>query len=161
MAAGESSTIKITLFTLTAREPITYFAQVLTASPRDTDSEAGNDTDSTVDEDDEAAVTIFPTGYNANGDELANTGTWYELHNYPNPFIEATTIRFSLPQTMDATLELFSTDGRMVYQQTGNFVAGINEIELTVPSNWHSGLYICRLSTAETTITKSMILNKL
>lgn len=161
LAVGASSTIKITLFTFTAGEPITYFAQVFTASPRDIDSEAGSDADNIVDEDDEAAITIFPSGYNANGDDLAKTGPQYELQNYPNPFTETTTIRFLLPQTMDATLEVFSTDGRMVFQQTGNFVAGINEIELTAPSNWHSGLYICRLSTAETTITKSMILNKL
>ncbi len=55
---GEFATLdlEVTVGTLTA--PVTYFAQIETASPSDTDSTVGNDTDQTDNEDDETAITI-------------------------------------------------------------------------------------------------------
>lgn len=55
---GEFATLDLEVIVGTLTEPITYFAQIETASPNDTDATAGNDTDQTPDEDDEAAVTI-------------------------------------------------------------------------------------------------------
>ena len=158
LAAGASSSIKITLFTLSANAPIKFFAQVFAASPSDSDSTPGNDSNGVVDEDDEAQITIVPSGYNANNNSKVST---YQLENYPNPFTATTMIRFTLPEVMDATLEVFSTDGRMVFQRTGTFVAGNNEIEFVPTNDLNSGLYIYRLRTTSETITKSMVLSKL
>lgn len=55
---GEFATLDLEVIVGTLTEPVTYFAQIETASPNDTDATAGNDTDQTPDEDDEAAVTI-------------------------------------------------------------------------------------------------------
>ena len=60
LAAGESTTLTLTLFTLVTDQDITLFAQVMTASPLDADSTPGNDTDQTPDEDDEASIIIMP-----------------------------------------------------------------------------------------------------
>ncbi|MEL6926150.1 MAG: T9SS type A sorting domain-containing protein, partial [Bacteroidota bacterium] len=58
LAAGETATLDLVLFTLVAGQDLTFFTQVVTATPMDKDSTPGNDMDQTPDEDDEAAVTI-------------------------------------------------------------------------------------------------------
>ncbi|MGB0929948.1 MAG: T9SS type A sorting domain-containing protein [Chitinophagales bacterium] len=55
---GEFATLDIEVLVGTLTAPITYFAQIETTSPNDTDSTAGNDSDQTDNEDDEATVTI-------------------------------------------------------------------------------------------------------
>ncbi len=55
---GEFATLDLEIIVGTLTEPATYFAQIETASPNDTDATAGNDTDQTPNEDDEAAITI-------------------------------------------------------------------------------------------------------
>ncbi len=59
---GESITLTLNLFSLTEDAPITSYAQVMTASPSDSDSTPGNGTSPNPSEDDEAAVTITPGG---------------------------------------------------------------------------------------------------
>lgn len=55
---GEFATLDIEVLVGTLTAPISYFAQIETASPSDTDSTVGNDTDQSDNEDDETAVTI-------------------------------------------------------------------------------------------------------
>jgi hypothetical protein len=68
--------------------------------------------------------------------------------NYPNPFNPTTTIKFSLPQTIDVTLEVFDVLGRLVATQNlGVRPAGDQEIAFNA-SKLASGVYNYRLRTA-------------
>jgi large repetitive protein len=58
LAPGQSAQCKLTLFNLNNSGPITAYAQVMTHSPSDSDSAPGNGTPGTVNEDDEAKVTL-------------------------------------------------------------------------------------------------------
>ncbi len=59
---GETATLSIDVMVGTFTSPIVYFAQVQTASPEDSDSTAGNDTDQTPNEDDESSATLLLAG---------------------------------------------------------------------------------------------------
>lgn len=68
--------------------------------------------------------------------------------NYPNPFNPTTTIKFSLPQSVDVTLEVFDILGRLVATQNlGVRQAGEQEIVFDA-SKLASGAYNYRLRTA-------------
>lgn len=61
LAAGQTATLELTLFSLTEGNPITSYAQVTNASEQDCDSTPNNGVCCTAVEDDEAAVTIGGT----------------------------------------------------------------------------------------------------
>ncbi len=60
LEVGQTVLLFLTLFTLDEDGPKVAFAQVQTVDQTDPDSNPGNDTDQTPDEDDEALVTIYP-----------------------------------------------------------------------------------------------------
>ncbi len=80
--------------------------------------------------------------------------------NYPNPFNPATTISFSLPQTGEVILKVYSALGEEVGTVTkglleaGEYSFSFNAEGLT------SGIYIYRLRMGETTLTRKMLLLK-
>lgn len=70
------------------------------------------------------------------------------LGNYPNPFNPTTTIKFSMPQTNEVTLEVFDVLGRLVaLQNLGIQQIGNREVAFNA-SNLASGVYNYRLRTA-------------
>ncbi|MEM1321372.1 MAG: Ig-like domain-containing protein [Bacteroidota bacterium] len=71
--AGEEATMTLELFTLSEEEIVTY-AQVLSASPNDSDSSPGNGLCCVAVEDDEAAVVINGSG-GGGGDQIPPTVT--------------------------------------------------------------------------------------
>ncbi|MBN2183792.1 MAG: T9SS type A sorting domain-containing protein [Candidatus Krumholzibacteriota bacterium] len=83
--------------------------------------------------------------------------------NFPNPFNPSTTIGFSLKEPAGITLRIFDVSGALVYTlASGSFPAG------TFQERWNgtnergeavaSGVYFYRLSSAEFTQTRKMIL---
>ncbi|NJL76012.1 MAG: T9SS type A sorting domain-containing protein [Saprospiraceae bacterium] len=84
----------------------------------------------------------------------------YELNNAPNPFSNSTVIRFNLPNDMDATISVMGMDGRVVFEESGTFVAGWNEVHFEETINLSGGMYFYRLQTEEQVLTKTMILTK-
>jgi hypothetical protein len=50
--------------------------------------------------------------------------------NMPNPFDQSTVIGFYLPENGSVTISVFDEDGRMVWEQTGEFATGMNELIL-------------------------------
>lgn len=90
----------------------------------------------------------------------------YELNdNYPNPFNPATTLRYALPRSEYVRLEIFNTCGQRLttltagFQLAGQYKAvwqGIDESGDPVDS----GIYICRLKTQTTVLSKRMVLIK-
>lgn len=55
----------------------------------------------------------------------------FELYqNVPNPFQESTLIRFYLPETSEGRVLVFDAAGRLLKDIKGDFVQGVNQIEL-------------------------------
>jgi hypothetical protein len=70
------------------------------------------------------------------------------LGNYPNPFNPTTTIKFSMPQAIEVTLEVYDILGRIVYlQNLGVRQAGMQQVTFDA-SRFASGVYNYRLRTA-------------
>jgi hypothetical protein len=83
------------------------------------------------------------------GEEIAGTPREFKLlGNYPNPFNPTTTIRFSMPQRNEVTLEVYDVLGRLVAsQQLGVQQSGDREVTFNA-ANLASGVYTYRLRTA-------------
>ncbi len=80
--------------------------------------------------------------------------------NFPNPFNPSTTIKYSLIETKHVSLSIYSIDGSLVdvlvngVQQAGNHKMTFDG------SNLASGVYFYQLKTAESSVSKKMILIK-
>ncbi|MBN1213091.1 MAG: T9SS type A sorting domain-containing protein, partial [candidate division Zixibacteria bacterium] len=85
--------------------------------------------------------------------------------NYPNPFNPVTNIKFTLPEAVDVTLEVFNTLGRKVATLVDSRLNGGEHI---IPWDSHdssgrpvaSGIYLYRLTAGSFTETRKMILLK-
>jgi len=76
--------------------------------------------------------------------------------NYPNPFNPRTTINFSVPAKREVELVVYNILGQEVATLVeGEFNAGYHEVEFD-GSNYASGIYLYRLQTGETSITRKM-----
>jgi hypothetical protein len=86
--------------------------------------------------------------------------TFSLAQNYPNPFNEATTIRFAV--AMPGLVILTVTDILGRQQETllrESLAPGDYRVNLNA-AGWSSGLYLCRLTSPEGTLTRKMILLK-
>ena len=84
----------------------------------------------------------------------------YSLTNYPNPFNPSTTIHFSLPVAEKLILKIYDLLGREVETLfDGTLSAGTHEMRWNAGTH-ASGLYYCRLQTANTVATTKLILLK-
>lgn len=82
------------------------------------------------------------------------------MPNYPNPFSNSTTIRFSLPEAAQARIDIFDFRGILVTSPANAiFPAGLNEIRWQ-PYSKIPGVYIIRLISGETTETTKGVLIK-
>ncbi len=84
----------------------------------------------------------------------------YLGENYPNPFNPSTTIRYNLPTAQDVTLKVYDVLGREVatlvdgVKQSGRHQATFDARGLA------SGVYLYKLQTKQTSLTKKMLLVK-
>jgi hypothetical protein len=80
--------------------------------------------------------------------------------NYPNPFNAATTLRFGLPEAGTVRIEIYDALGRRVaLAAEGSFGAGYHEVPFDA-TGMASGLYIARLVTEESHLTRRMLMVK-
>ena len=78
--------------------------------------------------------------------------------NYPNPFNPATTIKFSLPEAANVTINVFNTLGQKVTELVNtNLEAGWHNYQWNANNN-ASGIYIYELRTDKFVSMKKMIL---
>ncbi len=84
--------------------------------------------------------------------------------NYPNPFNPVTTIKYSLPQTMNVTIKVFDILGKEVAALVNaKKDAGKYEVEFSAKGgalNLTSGIYFYRIEAGEFVVTKKMTLLK-
>ncbi len=85
----------------------------------------------------------------------------YALHpNRPNPFNPSTTIRFTLPAAMRATIRLYDVAGRQVATVAdGRFERGVNDVPFQA-GGLASGVYFCRLVAGSFSATQKIVLLK-
>jgi hypothetical protein len=78
--------------------------------------------------------------------------------NWPNPFSERTTLRFSLREPADVRLTVYDLLGREVGRLAeGSLPAGTHE-RVFEGGGFPAGLYVCRLQVGEREFTRRMIL---
>jgi hypothetical protein len=76
------------------------------------------------------------------------------LGNYPNPFNNSTTIRYSIPAEGSLTLEIFNSPGERVFRDKWSARMGSGEYILTA-ANWATGIYFYRLGYNERSFRQS------
>ena len=83
------------------------------------------------------------------------------LHNYPNPFSGETTLSFNLERQAIVDMDLYNVEGRLVSTIISgrSLASGPHRIDYD-GSALPSGVYFCRLSAGETTLTRRMLLLK-
>lgn len=93
-------------------------------------------------------------------DDALMPGEFRLAQNYPNPFNPSTTIGFELSETTQVMISVYSIDGRLI-------TTLVNELRSagshTIPFNaagLSSGVYVYRMQTPTTVITRTMTLIK-
>jgi Secretion system C-terminal sorting domain len=84
----------------------------------------------------------------------------YLEQNFPNPFNFTTTIRFSLPSETFVTIRIFDLAGRSVQVLLNNNLRAGWHTVVWNALNQSSGVYFCRLETAQSVFTRSIVLLK-
>ncbi|TVQ10527.1 MAG: T9SS C-terminal target domain-containing protein [Balneolaceae bacterium] len=80
--------------------------------------------------------------------------------NYPNPFNPVTVIRYAVPEQSRVTLQVFTSGGiKVATLADGTVPAGYHSVSFDA-RGMASGVYLYRLQTGDTVITKRMILVK-
>jgi len=78
--------------------------------------------------------------------------------NYPNPFMSATTIKYSIPRDCHVKVAIYNVLGqRVALLADGRQSAGIKTIRWQ-PDSLASGIYFCQLRAADFTQTRKMLL---
>ncbi|MCC7246398.1 MAG: T9SS type A sorting domain-containing protein [Saprospiraceae bacterium] len=84
----------------------------------------------------------------------------FELfQNTPNPVNGVTTIAFNLPEAGEATLTIATVDGRVVKTVSGNFVKGMNKVEVN-SNELESGVLFYQVQSGNYNATKKMVVVK-
>jgi hypothetical protein len=87
-------------------------------------------------------------------------GEYFLGQNYPNPFNPTTSIRFGLPESGSATLQLYDVTGQLVAEPVNGFmVAGVHQIELDA-AGLSAGVYLYRLKAGSFVDSRKLVLVK-
>ncbi len=99
-----------------------------------------------------------PNGISGNENNIIKE---FELkQNYPNPFNPVTSIEFNVPNKSFVTIKVYDYLGREITTLISRVMEpGKNSVNWNALSN-SSGVYFYKLTSGNTTLTKSMILIK-
>ncbi|HFA50018.1 MAG TPA: hypothetical protein ENJ95_13500 [Bacteroidetes bacterium] len=141
LPAGGTASITVSYFLLSGNA-LTPYAQVIAANEADADSTPNNGTPPSVNEDDEAALTI--NAFSGNGGvALRRPGDRFRLvfdKFYPNPAQHWLAVDIYSPEEQEARLDFYDQQGRWIYRKEVQLEKGNNIVEIEV-SHWKSGLY--------------------
>ncbi len=105
---------------------------------------------------------VFSTNYLTTSvdDELTQPTEFSLSQNYPNPFNPSTTIKFNIAKSSNVKLEVFNSLGEKVSTLlNGQKAAGEHSVRFN-GSNLASGLYIYKITSANFSDSRKMILQK-
>jgi len=80
--------------------------------------------------------------------------------NYPNPFNNSTTIEFALPEAGEVSLVIYDILGREVARPVSGYKDACNHCVTVDMGEAGSGVYFYRLTTAEISVNRAMVLLK-
>lgn len=153
IAAGETVTLDLGLFTLQDSEPYTIFGQVVAATPTDSDSTPDNNDGLIPTEDDETVITIIPSN-NLNG----NTAEFRTLETLtqslvvqqilPNPATSNVNIRIFSKKETAITINILNLQGQLMQHETAIVKKGVNFAKVLV-EDLSSGMYFIQLMGTE------------
>ncbi|MFN0176338.1 MAG: PKD-like domain-containing protein [Saprospiraceae bacterium] len=111
---------------------------------------------------------LVPTDVKLLFTESVSTGTPLDLgklqlqlmQNRPNPFADATTIGFILPEACDAHIRILDISGRELTSYDRQYTAGYHELEFRMENAWSYGVLFCELVTPQGKRTIKMITAK-
>lgn len=150
---GQSETMEFVLFVLQNTTPVDVFAQVVDASPTDTDSTPDNNNSTTPAEDDEVVVTVNPPGSPLvvlTDGEIPNIA-YVKFQNvdnqqferitvFPNPAKDILKIDLLNKVGLPVSIQIFDINGRLYYQEKlEGATANIHEIQI---GEWAKGTYL-------------------
>lgn len=143
LAANQTATLQLALYSVNTSGSTLVFAQVQSADQPDSDSTPNNNASNTPFEDDETSITLtFVPAANSSKNTL-NTQT-AQARSYPNPATNQVFVAWFAPETNNTTLQLYHINGTLV--DTQNMVAqkGTNQQTLQV-GHLPKGMYFCVL----------------
>lgn len=82
------------------------------------------------------------------------------LQNRPNPFSDATTIGFILPEACEAHIRILDISGREIATYDRKYTAGYHELDFRMENAWSYGVLFCELVTPQGKRTIKMITAK-
>ena len=82
------------------------------------------------------------------------------LQNRPNPFTDATTIGFILPEACEAHIRILDISGRELTSYDRKYTAGYHELEFRMENAWSYGMLFCELVTPQGKRTIKMMTAK-
>ena len=85
--------------------------------------------------------------YNEQGHTVQQSFTLFP--NRPNPFRDATTVSFYLPQADYVTLQVLDATGKLIHAYSAEHTAGYNTIELNTAVLNGAGVYYYRVQTTQ------------
>ncbi len=93
-------------------------------------------------------------------DYLETIPTQFTLNAYPNPFNPTTKIEFAIPMQGKYTIKIYNTLGQELSKLVDHeLVAGIHSVAFDA-SGFASGIYICKLSGDNVSLSKKIVLMK-
>ena len=115
-------------------------------------------TEITVLKNDSIFVKITP---NTTSSEVVDIPKQFDLGlAYPNPFNPTTTMKLSLPSSVNVTMEVYSALGqRVLNKELGVKSAGVHELDI-VASDWSSGIYLIRVKAGDEVAVRRITLIK-
>lgn len=91
---------------------------------------------------------------------IREEGDFAVFQNVPNPFREGTLLPAQLPDDGLVTLEIFSSDGRLVFRQHQAVTAGYHEFTVHAMDLGNPGMYYYTISTDRYRATRKLILTE-
>lgn len=149
LAPNEAATLSLGVFTLQDANPYTIFAQVVAASPNDSDSSPDNNSTLIPSEDDEAVATFVPAnnlnGNNAEFRALAEKTNSIVIQQLaPNPATNFVNIRIYSKMDKEVTIQVLSPQGQLLQSQKESVNKGVNFARVPI-EELSSGMYFIQL----------------
>ncbi len=132
LAAGESATLELELFTLIPSATISYFAQIHAVNEPDVDSTPGNVYDFVASEDDEARVEIMTMSGMPVENELAFVSNVTNETVFPNPAINTINLNFESDLQVESQVVIYSATGQIIMNTSKSILVGFNECSYDV-----------------------------